>query len=103
VAINGATGTQRLGHKATVREEFTRQADAYASSAVIMNEARLERLVSALGLSGSERALEVATIRTVTFPPVGQECEGIFRPCNYLLLTVGSSVLNLNSRNWEAV
>ena len=27
----------------------------------------------------------------------------LFTPCNYLLVTVGSSVLNLNPRSWEAV
>jgi ubiquinone/menaquinone biosynthesis C-methylase UbiE len=48
-------------HKAVVREEFTRQANAYASAPVITNEDRLARLVTAIAPTGIERALEVAT------------------------------------------
>lgn len=48
-------------HKAVVREEFTRQADAYAAAAVITSEARLARLVGAIKPARSARALEVAT------------------------------------------
>jgi ubiquinone/menaquinone biosynthesis C-methylase UbiE len=48
-------------HKAIVREEFTRQADAYAAAAVITSEARLERLIAAIRPDREARALEVAT------------------------------------------
>lgn len=48
-------------HKAIVREEFTRQADAYAAAAVITSEARLERLIAAIRPGRDARALEVAT------------------------------------------
>ncbi|HJU10364.1 MAG TPA: methyltransferase domain-containing protein [Candidatus Binataceae bacterium] len=48
-------------HKNIVREEFTRQADAYARAAVITDEHRLERLVSAIAPQGNERAVEIAT------------------------------------------
>ena len=48
-------------HKAVVREEFTRQADAYAAAAVITSEARLARLVGAIRPASGDRALEVAT------------------------------------------
>jgi ubiquinone/menaquinone biosynthesis C-methylase UbiE len=52
--------TQR-DHKSVVREEFTRQADAFAAAAVITNEDRLARLVAAVKPAPSDRALEVAT------------------------------------------
>jgi len=48
-------------HKSVVREEFTRQAAAYAAAAVITNEERLGRLVTAIKPRPSDRALEVAT------------------------------------------
>jgi ubiquinone/menaquinone biosynthesis C-methylase UbiE len=48
-------------HKATVREEFTRQADAYASAAVITDAERLARLVRAINPMPTDRALEIAT------------------------------------------
>lgn len=48
-------------HKAIVREEFTRQADAYAAAAVITSEERLARLVGAIRPARDARALEVAT------------------------------------------
>lgn len=48
-------------HKAVVREEFTRQADAYAAAAVITSEDRLARLVGAIRPARGARALEVAT------------------------------------------
>jgi ubiquinone/menaquinone biosynthesis C-methylase UbiE len=50
-----------VDHKATVREEFTRQADAYASSAVIADPGRLARLVAAIAPEAGARAIEIAT------------------------------------------
>ncbi len=49
------------GHKAVVREEFTRQAEAYAAAAPIRDPERLKRLVEAVGPSPDARVLEVAT------------------------------------------
>ncbi|HKV53344.1 MAG TPA: methyltransferase domain-containing protein [Candidatus Binataceae bacterium] len=48
-------------HKTIVREEFTRQADSYASAAIITDEDRLAKLVAAINPSVSDRAIEVAT------------------------------------------
>jgi ubiquinone/menaquinone biosynthesis C-methylase UbiE len=48
-------------HKAVVREEFTRQADAYAAAPVITDAARLERLVRAINPRPNDRAVEIAT------------------------------------------
>ncbi len=48
-------------HKAAVREEFTRQAQAYASAAVITDADRLARLVHAIDPAPTDRALEIAT------------------------------------------
>lgn len=48
-------------HKAAVREEFTRQAKAYAVAPVITDGERLARLVRAIDPQRSDRALEVAT------------------------------------------
>jgi ubiquinone/menaquinone biosynthesis C-methylase UbiE len=48
-------------HKATVREEFTRQADAYAAAPVITDGERLARLVRAIDPQPGDRALEIAT------------------------------------------
>jgi ubiquinone/menaquinone biosynthesis C-methylase UbiE len=50
-----------IDHKAIVREEFTRQADAYAASAAITDQGRLARLITAIAPRGDERAIEVAT------------------------------------------
>jgi SAM-dependent methyltransferase len=48
-------------HKNVVREEFTRQAEAYAKAEAITNAQRLERLVTAINPARDARALEVAT------------------------------------------
>lgn len=48
-------------HKAAVRAEFTRQAQAYASAAVITDADRLARLVRAIEPAATDRALEIAT------------------------------------------
>jgi ubiquinone/menaquinone biosynthesis C-methylase UbiE len=48
-------------HKTIVREEFTRQADAFAAAAVITSETRLSRLIDAIRPNRDDRALEVAT------------------------------------------
>jgi ubiquinone/menaquinone biosynthesis C-methylase UbiE len=56
-----AVQTPAADHNTIVRDEFTRQAEAYARAEVITDEARLARLVAAVAPSGSERALEVAT------------------------------------------
>jgi ubiquinone/menaquinone biosynthesis C-methylase UbiE len=50
-----------IDHKAIVREEFTRQADAYARATVITDQDRLARLVAAIAPKGGERAIEIAT------------------------------------------
>lgn len=48
-------------HKAIVREEFTRQAVAYAAAPVITDAERLARLVRAINPQPEARAVEVAT------------------------------------------
>jgi ubiquinone/menaquinone biosynthesis C-methylase UbiE len=48
-------------HKSVVRDEFTKQADAYAAAPVITSEERLARLVAAIAPGSSDRAVEVAT------------------------------------------
>jgi len=48
-------------HMATVREEFTRQAKAYAAAPVITDAERLARLVQAIDPGPGDRALEIAT------------------------------------------
>ena len=48
-------------HKSNVRVEFTRQAQAYASAAVITDGERLARLVAAIDPRPADRALEIAT------------------------------------------
>ncbi|HUN57281.1 MAG TPA: methyltransferase domain-containing protein [Candidatus Binataceae bacterium] len=48
-------------HKAVVREEFTRQAVAYAAAPVITDAERLARLVRAINPQPDARAVEVAT------------------------------------------
>lgn len=48
-------------HKSIVRDEFTKQADAYAAAPVITSEQRLARLVAAIAPRSSDRAVEVAT------------------------------------------
>lgn len=50
-----------IDHKAIVREEFTRQADAYARAAVITDEDRLARLIGAIASGRYDRAIEIAT------------------------------------------
>jgi ubiquinone/menaquinone biosynthesis C-methylase UbiE len=50
----------RAPHKAVVRESFTRQAEAYASAAVITDRVRLKRLVEAVAPAPESRLLEVA-------------------------------------------
>lgn len=48
-------------HKQTVREAFTKQAEAYASNSSITDSERIDRLVRLSGASPEERVLEVAT------------------------------------------
>ncbi|MFZ0887493.1 MAG: methyltransferase domain-containing protein [Candidatus Binataceae bacterium] len=48
-------------HKATVREEFTRQAEGYAAAAPIRDPERIARLVEAVNPSPDARVLEVAS------------------------------------------
>ncbi|MFI5352755.1 MAG: class I SAM-dependent methyltransferase [Candidatus Binatales bacterium] len=52
---------QSADHKAVVREEFTRQAEAYAAAAPIKDPDRLRRLVEAVNPRPDARVLEVAT------------------------------------------
>ena len=54
-------GVETNDHQATVREEFTRQAKAYAAAPVITDAARLARLVRAIDPGLTDRALEIAT------------------------------------------
>ena len=53
--------SQVRDHNAIVREEFTRQADAYAAAPVITDADRLARLVRAINPLSDQRAVEVAT------------------------------------------
>jgi ubiquinone/menaquinone biosynthesis C-methylase UbiE len=55
------TEAQPHDHNAVVREEFTRQADAYAAAPVITDADRLARLVRAINPQAHQRAVEVAT------------------------------------------
>jgi ubiquinone/menaquinone biosynthesis C-methylase UbiE len=48
-------------HNDVVREEFTKQAQAFASSPWISDEQQIARLVAAAELTGCERVLDVAT------------------------------------------
>ena len=50
-----------MSHKDRVREEFTRQAEAFAAVAVLHNRERLDRLVNAVNPAPDARALEIAT------------------------------------------
>jgi protein-L-isoaspartate O-methyltransferase len=50
-----------IDRTAIVREEFTRQTDAYASAVVITDQDRLGRLVPAIAPEGDQRAIEIAT------------------------------------------
>jgi ubiquinone/menaquinone biosynthesis C-methylase UbiE len=52
---------QGADHKALVREEFTRQAEAYAAAVPIKDPDRLRRLVEAVNPRADARVLEVAT------------------------------------------
>jgi len=61
-------------HKATVRAEFTRQADAYASAAVITDADRLARLVRAIDPAPTDRALEIATGPGYVAMALAQRC-----------------------------
>jgi SAM-dependent methyltransferase len=54
-------GAHHSDHKAVVREEFTRQAEAYAAAGPIKDPERLKRLVEAVNPSSDARVLEVAT------------------------------------------
>ena len=53
--------TESTGHKNTVREEFTKQADDYANSSLLTDPEKIEKLVNAAGASSEARVLEVAT------------------------------------------
>ena len=52
---------QTKEHNQVVREEFTRQATAYAANPVIADPERVARLVHAVRPSSQDRVLEVAT------------------------------------------
>ena len=64
-------------HKAAVREEFTRQAQAYASAAVITDADRLDRLVQAIGPAPTDRALEIATGPGYVAMALAQRCREV--------------------------
>ncbi len=53
--------TQAADHKSLVKEEFTRQADAFASSPTIKNPDRIALLVEAVAPDTTTRVLEIAT------------------------------------------
>lgn len=53
--------TDSSDHKNTIREEFTRQAAAYAANSSINNSERVARLIRATNPSAEARVLEVAT------------------------------------------
>lgn len=50
-----------MSHKDTIREEFTRQAEAFAALRELHSRERLERLVSTINPAPDARALEIAT------------------------------------------
>jgi ubiquinone/menaquinone biosynthesis C-methylase UbiE len=50
-----------MSHKDAVREEFTRQAEAFAALRELHSRERLERLVGAINPAPDARALEIAT------------------------------------------
>ena len=52
---------QAADHKSLVKEEFTRQADAFASSPTIKNPDRIALLVEAVAPDAASRVLEIAT------------------------------------------
>lgn len=67
-------------HKAVVREEFTKQANAYAGNASIADPERVARLVRAVNPDPAARVLEVATgpgYVALGFAPVCREVIGI--------------------------
>src|SRR6266436_7879413 len=51
----------QLQHKDLVREEFTRQAPAYADAPVIKDQLHLDKLVEAVRPAPEARVLEIAT------------------------------------------
>lgn len=53
--------TDSTDHKNIVRDEFTKQADAYAANSRVTDSEQLDRLVSATDPSPEARVLEVAT------------------------------------------
>jgi SAM-dependent methyltransferase len=67
-------------HNDVVREEFTKQAAAFAANPWITDEERIARLVRAAHLSGGERVLDVATgpgYIAEAFAAVAREVVGI--------------------------
>src|SRR5438105_6818223 len=50
-----------MSHKDTIREEFTRQAEAFAALHELHSRERLQRLVNAINPLPNARALEIAT------------------------------------------
>ncbi|MBF6560734.1 MAG: class I SAM-dependent methyltransferase [Candidatus Binataceae bacterium] len=55
------TESETQAHQAVVREEFTRQAGAYAAAPVITDADRIARLVGAIDPQPADRAIEIAT------------------------------------------
>jgi protein-L-isoaspartate O-methyltransferase len=67
-------------HNQLVREEFTRQAVAYATNPVIADPERLARLVHVVQPVPDQRVLEVATgpgYVAMAFAPVAREVVGV--------------------------
>jgi methylase of polypeptide subunit release factors len=66
-----------IDHKAIVREEFTRQAHAYARAAVITDEDWLTRLVGAIAPRRDDRAIEIATGRGYVAMALAMKCREV--------------------------
>jgi ubiquinone/menaquinone biosynthesis C-methylase UbiE len=67
-------------HNETVRESFTTQAHAFAANPWVTDERRIQRLVSAARLKGTERVLDVATgpgYIAEAFAKTAREVEGM--------------------------
>jgi ubiquinone/menaquinone biosynthesis C-methylase UbiE len=68
---------ETVDHKATVREEFTRQAKAYAAAPVINDTQRIARLVCAIDPQAIDRALEIATGPGYVAMAIAERCREV--------------------------
>lgn len=53
--------SEEIGHKDSVREEFTEQADSYADSSLLTDSNKVKKLVESTNISSDAQVLEVAT------------------------------------------